>query len=31
VGDIILKVDGDNVYGKKLAELAEGKNVFAYY
>ena len=24
VGDIILKVDGDDVYGKKLAELAEG-------
>mmetsp|Transcript_39009 Transcript_39009/g.123004 ORF Transcript_39009/g.123004 Transcript_39009/m.123004 type:complete len:141 (+) Transcript_39009:44-466(+) len=23
VGDIILKVDGENVYGKKLAELAE--------
>lgn len=23
VGDIILKVDGDNVHGKKLAELAE--------
>jgi len=23
VGDIVLKVDGDNVYGKKLAELAE--------
>eukprot|EP00802_Teleaulax_amphioxeia_P019476 Tamp_19711.p2 GENE.Tamp_19711~~Tamp_19711.p2 ORF type:complete len:142 (+),score=19.03 Tamp_19711:162-587(+) len=23
VGDIILKVDGDDVYGKKLAELAE--------
>eukprot|EP00277_Geminigera_cryophila_P017955 CAMPEP_0179447362 /NCGR_PEP_ID=MMETSP0799-20121207/31224_1 /TAXON_ID=46947 /ORGANISM="Geminigera cryophila, Strain CCMP2564" /LENGTH=144 /DNA_ID=CAMNT_0021238161 /DNA_START=66 /DNA_END=500 /DNA_ORIENTATION=+ len=23
VGDIVLKVDGDNVFGKKLAELAE--------
>eukprot|EP00960_Hanusia_phi_P029108 747778-Hanusia_phi.AAC.3 len=23
VGDIILKVDGENVYGKKLAELAD--------